>query len=450
MGVDAFYSLYTGQIVAKTGPPHQELLTTAASRAWVDQQWLGQWLYFEIYHLGGYSAVALSSLLLVTAAGVLLARLIEHRDGHMSTAWASAAVTVTVLSTAAVRTQTMVFPLFVALLWILTSMIRRSEPHPSALLVLPILVLWANLHGSVLLGAALAAGCMLWLASRSLRKGNLRHAAAATGLAGAALASVFASPYGVSVVDYYSSLMGNSTLRTYVADWQPSSVTQVSAWPFVALCAFCALSLIAGLRMRRHMLWQVEVALTVVLVALGFYSSRYVVWAAIVMAYAASVHGTRPTIRLPARLATSSRLIAASLLVVAAIALFTTPSSHFTSALPDKVADAATAGLAAAPDSVVLTDQTTSTALLWLHPGTHRRVAFDIRYEQYRTDDLANYFGFLKAEDPAFACQYDMLAVSTDERPKLVAAIRDDPAWTPTYDGKEGIVAVRTPGTACP
>src|SRR5438094_631784 len=52
-----------------------------------------------------------------------------------------------------VRVQSLVFVLFAALLWVLAADSRR--PSRRVFLALPLLVLWANLHGTAFLGAAL-------------------------------------------------------------------------------------------------------------------------------------------------------------------------------------------------------------------------------------------------------------------------------------------------------
>ena len=52
------------------------------------------------------------------------------------------------------RAQTAALPLFAGVLWLLVDASRRG-PRRQTLLVLPLLVIWANLHGSVVLGAGL-------------------------------------------------------------------------------------------------------------------------------------------------------------------------------------------------------------------------------------------------------------------------------------------------------
>src|SRR5690348_18482444 len=79
--LDTFASLAAGREIAQHGVPHTEVLTWAAhGRPWIDQQWLGQWLFYQAYRLGGYPAVgALSALSIALAFGVLRSK--ERRVG---------------------------------------------------------------------------------------------------------------------------------------------------------------------------------------------------------------------------------------------------------------------------------------------------------------------------------------------------------------------------------
>ena len=445
--LDSFYALYTGRAVAHSGPPQHELFTTAGVRTWVDQQWLAQWLFYETDRLAGYAAVVFLCVAAVAVAGVLLARLMARHGGSLATPWASAAVVAVIVTTPIARTQTLAYPLFIGLLWVLTDSIREPGWRPSRLVSLPLLLLWANLHGSVLLGAALAAACFALEAARTVRTNRL-SATYSVATAAACLAVTLATPYGLSTVHYYASLMGNPAVSKYVNDWAHLRLTQSSSWPFLALLVVAALALALARRHRKSFVWYMEIAVAAILIGLGFYAVRYAVWAAIAAAYVGSVHGRRPNLHLPRVFAPLWRATAAALLVVFAVALAMAPDSNFVNKDGMRIAKAAEVTLDRNPQTAVVTDDWTSVALLWFDPRAAGRVAFDIRYEQYKPAAIKSWVGFLRG-NPTMACEYGMVAVTNAERPKLVKAIRSDPAWTPTYDGKEGIVAVRTPGTPC-
>ena len=447
-GVDTWYALYTGRVVAQGGPPHHEVLTTAGTPDWTDQQWLGQWLFYETYRIGSYAGVALLCIASLALTGLLLSRLLERRGAPTPTIWAAGAVVAIGFATALVRTQTLALPLFIALLVVLTSALRDERWRPTWLLTVPILAVWANLHGSVLLGVTLTIGCLALQAIRLARHGRHQDATAAVGVAILSVGTTVATPYGLSTVHYYVSLMNNSALRNYISDWQATDLTNVSVWPFLALVVAGALTIVAELR-KRHpdRVWRLEVAMAFASAVLGFYAARYIVWAVIVLAYAAAVHGAGRTIEW--RGATVARVVGGGVLAVCVGSLATIPATELTRPMPTRLASAAASTLATHPGSVLLADQTTSAAALWLHEETTGRVAFDIRYEQYDAKDITAYLRYLNNHNPSLGCRYGVVAVSSKERPDLVTTIRSDPAWRTTYDRADGVVAVRSDRAPC-
>lgn len=455
-GVDTFYALYTGRLVASSGPPHHEVLTAAAARTWVDQQWLGQWVFFEVFRLVRYPGLVLFCMALATATGVLLARLIAVRTGQSPVLWAALAIWTVGVSTAFDRTQLLAYPLFIALLRLVTSAIRRRAWHRSAALVPLVLIAWANIHGSVLLGAAIAGAVFAWLAVVELRARRPKAAGLALVVAATSVAAVLATPYGISILGYYRSLIGNSAIQSFVPEWQRTlAVGGPGAWSFVAMLLLAGAALIRGLRQRRRTGWQQEMLLAATLTVLGFYSHRYVAWAAIVVAYVAASHGGNVLphklvgARSWKRVSYGGRVVATAFLLVMGLTILTAPTADLTAQPPNRLAAAATETFSQRPGDTVLADPATATAMLWMHPNTQGHVAFDIRYEQYKSDDLLAYWRYLSDRNPRLACRYGIVAISAKSAPTLVNNIRADVAWTATYDGKDGIVAVRTPGTTC-
>src|SRR5207248_848297 len=130
-------------------------------------------------------------------------------------------------SAAALRPQTLALPLFVALVWLLIGDARR--PSRRVYLVVPLLVLWANIHGTVVLASLLVA---IHVATRvcTWRRIELRDVA----LLACAAVLPFASPYAPHLAGYYHALLFNSQLAKYVPDWAPTAPS-ITTLPFYAL-----------------------------------------------------------------------------------------------------------------------------------------------------------------------------------------------------------------------
>jgi hypothetical protein len=111
------------------------------------------------------------------------------------------------------------FPLWVGSLCLLLEDARA--PRKATLWLIPISVLWANLHGSVLLLPSLMAVLGVARAFDGLRAGQpgtVRGLARDALLAVALLGAVFASPYAPGLPGYYASTVGNPMLQQYVTE----------------------------------------------------------------------------------------------------------------------------------------------------------------------------------------------------------------------------------------
>ena len=155
VGPDTWLALAAGRQVAQTGIPHHELLTVFAhGRAWVDEQWLSQLTMYALYRVGGLPLLGAVDIGLIFS-GLAGAALAARRLGAAT----SSLIRVLPLATLCVvpafelRTEAYALPLFAATVYLLA---RDSRQFTRAVYwCLPLLVLWANLHGSASMGAGL-------------------------------------------------------------------------------------------------------------------------------------------------------------------------------------------------------------------------------------------------------------------------------------------------------
>ena len=153
---DTWLTLMAGREVVDHGLPHTEHLTILGDgRTWTDQQWLAQVLFYAAHGLAGMRAVILLGVALVLLAlGLAMA---TARAGGASSRSTFVIGLLAILAGPwgwTLRAQTAALPLFAGTLWLLVDASRRGVRRRT-LLVLPLLVVWANLHGSVVLGAIL-------------------------------------------------------------------------------------------------------------------------------------------------------------------------------------------------------------------------------------------------------------------------------------------------------
>src|SRR5205085_9265699 len=195
---DGWLAFVSGRWIVQHGlPSHDALTTMTHGQRWTDQQWLGQLALYGLWRLGGIKLAMLVSALFATS-GLVGAALIAK--GHGATArsvtWIAILAMFTYYPVAAVmRTQAFAFPLFAATLWLTLEDVRR--PSRRVLLTLPLLALWANLHGSVLLGCGLVA--LSGLVSMAQRR---RPTGRGLALLIAPWLCLFVSPYALHLPAY--------------------------------------------------------------------------------------------------------------------------------------------------------------------------------------------------------------------------------------------------------
>src|SRR5262249_36772247 len=107
-------------------------------------------------------------------------------------AWTLAAFAVCMGNTG-IRAQSFAYPCLALTLWLILADGRAPRPRARTWLLIPVLVLWANTHGSVLLGAALVA---LYAGYRAARARARRGGGAGAAGAGPPGRLVLARPGG--------------------------------------------------------------------------------------------------------------------------------------------------------------------------------------------------------------------------------------------------------------
>ena len=119
-------------------------------------------------------------------------------------------------------------------------------------MAVPVLILWANIHGSALMGAGIAAGWAIYRMVVMRRRGDSRssdrYIATAFAFGASALLVSTYSPH--ALVDYYRSVLQNPSLARYVPEWAPATFTGVSL-VFVLLLALVLVVVGCGYRPRQ-------------------------------------------------------------------------------------------------------------------------------------------------------------------------------------------------------
>ena len=276
--VDIFWQLRLGELILDAGRPiaHEPFSATHLGQPLPTLAWLGQAVFALLRRLGGWTGLRLFDAVCWCGGFWLLAAAARRRGASAGLlAMALLLAFTAALPAASIRPQSFGALCFGGMLALLKLGLR---PWQTIALALPLLVLWQNLHPSVSIGAvALAAhaagGWAAWLRQRSLVRPW-----AATILAPAALASVFATPEGAGIL-VVSARNAQASIAVGASEWLPLWVAanHLNAVPILAasLVALCTV-----LRTPRRTDWS-DAAVMLILLVLTVTAYRFVLFWAI-------------------------------------------------------------------------------------------------------------------------------------------------------------------------
>jgi hypothetical protein len=303
IGADAFWLVALGERIVHGHLPRSIPYATAPTSGWHDVPAGAEVVFWSLYHaLGGARGLAVAQ---AAAAAIGFGALAQglRREGA-----AGAALPLSVLllvgalpAVAVISLALFSLALFPVLLALLESETRA--PSRRVWLAVPLLALWGNLHGEVLIGWALLA-CYLVL-HRARRQPSLSLA-----VLGAAAAALFANPELWHTPRYYASVMHSVVARQESGLWAPLGTGILDVLLIAVAAILVAVSLAGGIRVH---LWE-GVALAG-LAAETVHVARTGTWLLFLLAYPAARSLRLPALR-PRLLAVIAVVLSAATLAV--------------------------------------------------------------------------------------------------------------------------------------
>jgi hypothetical protein len=380
---DTWWNLRTGSwILDHRAIPHSDPWSAVASgRDWVDHEWLSQVIWILSYRIGGYHGVSVLNSLLVLILLAMLAVQIFRRTTPYRALGLTALTVLGTCSGWAARPQLSSFLLLVPAAAMLRSGVVRGRTPWT---LIPIVWLWANLHGlwvlAPLLTAAVAIGLLLDSRGTSNRLYRNYFALALGMIAAAAV-----TPNGPAILRAPMEVAG---VGKYVDEWGPVPLTAVYGIGFFGLVGIYLLILA---RSGTRTPWT-ELVPVVFAVVLGLRYVRTVAPAVIILApyVAARLSALRVAPpRRPDRVSLAA--LAATIGIGVAggvVAVRETPS------LPEHAPVAASAVINALPgEQRVINEYGLGGWVLWATPHAHPLI--DGRAELYGNEYIGQYLNAL-------------------------------------------------------
>jgi hypothetical protein len=442
---DSWLMLSAGREVFEHGlPTRDELTVLGMGRTWTDQQWGAQLLGYAVYSIGGHPLLAVVVLAFVFSAFVIAAAAARSLGGGYR---AVALVLFPVILAApwawTIRAQVFTLPLFTGLLWLLATEARR--PSRRAYLAFPLLVVWANLHGGVALGALLTMllGAIELVASRG--RSGLRSVA----LIVLAPLAVLATPYGPwTTARYYHLMIIDPPFDRYVTEWQWSD-PDWNTLTFYVLSAFALVLLMA--RWRRLTMFDVT---TLVLTFVGAVTAiRGIPWFALACMVFLPVAIGRTLEAKPGpifrRLNLGLAIGAAAVLIGVVAASLARDAAWYEQNWPEASVHELIATVADG-DTRVYAATRYGDWLLWKEPSLRGRVAYNVRFEILDPDTffrIVRFRGEQGDDWKTLADGYEVVVLESGQEPSNVNDFLAEPGARALYRD-DRITVVKRPAVA--
>ncbi|MBI2822103.1 MAG: hypothetical protein HYX74_07740 [Acidobacteria bacterium] len=249
---------------------------TRDGRQWFAWEWLSDALLGGAHRIAGLSGVGLLAALAIALTAWGAARLSLSLGGNL---FFTAAAMVLLLGTTSIHwlARPHVFSWLLALLFLSVAEHERRSPG-RALYGLPLLAcLWANLHGSFLLGPAILFLYAMgeWLEGRRRRNAGPRFAAACL----ASLLATWINPYGWRLHEHVVTYLQNDYLMDHISEFRSFSFHSPGALYVELFLLVAVLGAVALLRQRAFG----PVLLALAMLHLSLYSARHLPTAAVLL-----------------------------------------------------------------------------------------------------------------------------------------------------------------------
>ena len=231
---DVWIHLKTGEIVWQTHRvPHLDPYSyTAADHLYVAHEWLSALVFYFAYRIAGVMGLIWLKFIVVLLTAVFLGLIcVRHRDRLAVVVAAFGAMTYIATTRYLERPHLFSF-LFMSIdLWLLFEYRDGGRRRGRLLAILPVQVVWANMHagfiqGIALLGVFAAGETAAWLRARYF--GLRRDAALPTrdlllllALPVLSAAVTLINPYGVDLLEFPFRLTGMDVFMQVVFEWFP-------------------------------------------------------------------------------------------------------------------------------------------------------------------------------------------------------------------------------------
>lgn len=207
---------------------------------WITFEWLSEVIYAGVYALAGWpGVVVIAAAAIALAFGLLTFLLLRELSSILTLLMVMAAVILLAPHMLA-RPHVLVLPVMVTWAAALVRSMDRGGPPPYW--AIPLLVLWTNLHGSVVLALGLIGPAVLEALLRVQRSEWLRVLLRWLPFSALALAASCLTPHGPEPLLMPLTTLGLGSALAWIAEWRPQDFSHIGGFELLLLGSIFALA----------------------------------------------------------------------------------------------------------------------------------------------------------------------------------------------------------------
>lgn len=246
---DTLWQIKIGQwILEHRALPYNDIYSfTRAGEAWISSSWLSQVLFALVYEPSNWSGpVILTSLAIGATAAIFVHLLAPYLEPARAFLLLTPLLAMSVGHVLA-RPHMLALPVMLAFVGgLLAAADRRAAP---SWLLLPLMAVWANLHGGFVMGLALIGPIGLDAIAAAGRSDRFALAARWALFGLAALAASCCTPYGWDTLLGATKILSLGKLLSLIWEWMPADFSSFSLFE-AALLGLIAFGYYGGLTLR--------------------------------------------------------------------------------------------------------------------------------------------------------------------------------------------------------
>lgn len=227
---DTFWQIRIGQwILDNAAVPRTDMFSfTMHGQPWISTQWLAQVCYALAFSLAGWAGPVVLTAASIGAAFALLAWFLERRLDRLTVIVLLMAALAIASPHFLVRPHALVMPVMVA--WVAGLIAAADRGRGPSFWLLPLVALWANIHGSFVLGLALIGPIALDAMMNAERPARARLLMRWFVFGLVALAASCLTPYGWNSLLAARNILNLGKALSMITEWRPMDFSRLAAF----------------------------------------------------------------------------------------------------------------------------------------------------------------------------------------------------------------------------